>query len=119
VRLDAAPPIGQVFPQPKLDDGRRLDDVIERRFAMLADAVFLASMPHELRATLRAAGIKVVAAPSSGVDAWLATNKVRSVLIRPDAYVHATANSHDDLSIAVVSLARAFGTAALANIGRR
>ena len=90
--------------------------MIERRFAMLADSAFLASMPHELRATLRAAGITVIAAPSSGVDAWLAR---RSVLIRPDAYVHATANSHDDLSIAVFSLARAFGTAALANIGRR
>ena len=86
---------------------------------MLADAAFLASIPHELRATLGAAGIAVVAAPSSGVDAWLAANKVRSVLIRPDAYVYATANSHDDLSIAVFSLARAFGTAALANIGRR
>ena len=113
VRLDAAPPIGQVFPQPKLDDGRRLDDVIERRFAMLADAAFLASIPHDLRATLGAAGIAVVAAPSSGVNAWLAANKVRSVLIRPDAYVSATANSHDDLSTAVFVLARAFGTAAL------
>ena len=93
VRVDAAPPIGQVFPQPKLDDGRRLDDVTEGRFAVLADAGFVGSMPHELRATLVAAGITVVAAPSRGVDAWLAANKVRSVLIRPDAYVFATPNS--------------------------
>jgi hypothetical protein len=53
-------------------------------------------------------GIVVVAAPSSGVDAWLAANEVRSVLIRPDAYVSAIANSHDDLATAVSSLVRVY-----------
>ena len=112
VRVDGAPPVGQVFPQPRLDDGRRLDDVTEGRFAVLADAGFIGNMPHELSAVLVAAGITVVAAPSRGVDAWLAANKVRSVLIRPDAYVFATPNSYDDLSTALSSLVRALGTAA-------
>ncbi len=111
VRVDAGPPVGQVFPQPRLDDGRRLDEVTKGRFAMLADAGFIDSMPHELHATLFAADITVVAAPSRGVDAWLAANKIRSVLIRPDAYVFATPNSLDDLSNALSSLARAFRTA--------
>ena len=111
VRVDAGAPVGQVFPQPKLDDGRRLDDVTKGRFALLADAGFIGSQPHELRTKLVAAGIAVVTEPSVGVDAWLAANKVRSVLIRPDAYVFATANSHDNLSAALSSLAHSFGRA--------
>ena len=111
VRVDAGPPVGQIFPQSKLDDGRRLDDVIKGRFAVLAYAGFIASIPHELHTALVASGIMVLAAPSRGVDVWLAANNVRSVLIRPDAYVFATANSHADLSIALSSLARAFGVA--------
>ena len=111
VRVDAGPPVGQIFPQPKLDDGRRLDDVIKGRFAVLADAGFISSIPHELHTALVASGIMVLAAPSRGVDAWLTANNVRGVLIRPDAYVFATANSHADLSIALSSLARAFGVA--------
>lgn len=76
---------------------------------MLADAGFIGNMPHELSAVLVAAGITVVAAPSRGVDAWLAANKVRSVLIRPDAYVFATPNSYDDLSTALSSSRSCFG----------
>ena len=106
VRVDAGPPVGQIFSQSMLDDGRRLDDVTKGCFAVLADAGFIASIPHGLCATLLAAGITVVAAPSRGVDAWLAANKVRSVLIRPDAYVFATPNSFDDVSTALSSLAR-------------
>jgi 3-(3-hydroxy-phenyl)propionate hydroxylase len=108
-RLDAAPPVGQIFPQPRLDDGRRLDAVIGGRFALIANADFIDSLPHDLRTALVAHGITVLAAPSRAADAWLATNEVRCVLIRPDAYVFATANSHDDLSIALSSLARALG----------
>jgi 3-(3-hydroxy-phenyl)propionate hydroxylase len=105
VRLDAAPPIGQVFPQATLADGRRADDAIGRRFAVIAEAGFIGGMPSALRAKLATADIVAMAAPPVAA-AWLAEHKIRSALLRPDAYVFATPYAHDELSAAVASLER-------------
>jgi 3-(3-hydroxy-phenyl)propionate hydroxylase len=110
-RLDAAPPVGEIFPQPRLDDGRRFDDVTGGRFAMVAEAGFIAGLTDDLHARLMAAGVAVVTEPARGILSWLTANKVLSALIRPDAYVFATPNSHDDLSNALSSLTRSLGAA--------
>lgn len=106
VRLDGAPPIGQVFPQATLADGRRADDAIARRFAVIAETGFIDAMPSALRARLAAADVAVMPAPPVAV-AWLAAHEARAALLRPDAYAFATPNSHDELSAAVASLERA------------
>lgn len=73
------------------------------------DFDFIERMPDDLCALLGAAGVTIVTARSRGVDAWLGANNVRSALIRPDSYVFATPNSHDELAMAGSSLARTLG----------
>ncbi|CAN5674552.1 bifunctional 3-(3-hydroxy-phenyl)propionate/3-hydroxycinnamic acid hydroxylase [soil metagenome] len=78
-RADAAPPIGTIFPQPLLPNGRLMDEAIGQRFAILGDAEILA-------------GLQTSAVLLPGVAAeWLARHGSRAVILRPDRYVFALA----------------------------
>ena len=44
VALDAPPPVGTIFPQPRLGDGRLMDEVIGQRFAIVGEAALLAGL---------------------------------------------------------------------------
>jgi 3-(3-hydroxy-phenyl)propionate hydroxylase len=79
-RTDAPPPVGTIFPQPRLADGRLMDEVIGQRFAIVGDAEILA-------------GLETSAALLPGVAAgWLASHGSRAVILRPDRYVFALAD---------------------------
>jgi 3-(3-hydroxy-phenyl)propionate hydroxylase len=43
-RTDAPPPVGTIFPQPRLADGRLMDKVIGQRFAIVGGAEILAGL---------------------------------------------------------------------------
>jgi 3-(3-hydroxy-phenyl)propionate hydroxylase len=78
-RTDAPPPVGTIFPQPRLADGRLMDEVIGQRFAIVGDAEMLA-------------GLETSAALLPGVAAdWLARHGSRAAILRPDRYVFALA----------------------------
>jgi 3-(3-hydroxy-phenyl)propionate hydroxylase len=79
-RVDAPPPVGTIFPQPLLADGRPMDEAIGQRFAILGDADILA-------------GLETSAVVLPGVAAdWLARHRSRAVILRPDRYVFALAS---------------------------
>ena len=79
-RTDAPPPVGTIFPQPRLADGRLMDEVIGQRFAIAGDAEILA-------------GLETSAVLLPGVAAdWLARHGSRAVIVRPDRYVFALAD---------------------------
>ena len=84
-RTDAPPPVGTIFPQPRLADGRLMDEVIGQRFAIVGDAEMLA-------------GLETSAALLPGVAAdWLARHGSRAAILRPDRYVFALADDRSAL----------------------
>ena len=78
-RTDAPPPVGTIFPQPRLADGRLMDDAIGQRFAIVGDVALLAHLRSD-----------AVQLPGVGTE-WLAQHRLRAVLLRPDRYIYAVA----------------------------
>lgn len=91
-RMNAGPPVGTIFPQPRLDDGRLMDEAIGQRFAVPGDAALL----EELRTA-------AVLLPNVGVD-WLAAHGARAAILRPDRYVFALARDRAELEAAVAAI---------------
>jgi 3-(3-hydroxy-phenyl)propionate hydroxylase len=97
VRHDAPPPTGVVFPQPRLDDGRRLDEALGNGFAVLGAADVIAGVAPETRRRWEALGVVVVDRPGAAVDGWLAEHGAQAVVLRPDRYVMGIARTPADL----------------------
>ena len=74
-RAEAAAPVGMIFPQPRLADGRLMDDAIGPRFAIVGETPLLESVKPD-----------AVPLPDVGKD-WLKQHGVRAALLRPDRYV--------------------------------
>lgn len=81
-RHDGDEPAGRIGEQPRLADGRRLDDAIGYRHALLVEAPLA-------EAARIAAGddAVVVVADSDATRDWLARLRAGAVLLRPDRYV--------------------------------
>lgn len=78
-RQDAPPPVGTIFPQPRLADGRLMDDVIGQRFAIVGETTLLEHLRPD-----------AVLLPHVGQE-WLIQHGVRAALLRPDRYIFAVA----------------------------
>ncbi len=74
-----APPVGTIFPQPRLADGRLMDDAIGPHFAIVGEVELLKHLRPD-----------AVLLPGVGRD-WLAEKKVRAALLRPDRYIKSVA----------------------------
>ena len=74
-RAEGPRPIGTIFPQPRLADGRLMDDAIGLRFAIVGETSRLADkMPG------------AVLLPDVGRE-WLAERGLRAAILRPDRYI--------------------------------
>ncbi|OFX00392.1 MAG: hypothetical protein A3D94_22270 [Alphaproteobacteria bacterium RIFCSPHIGHO2_12_FULL_66_14] len=84
-RMDGASPVGTIFPQPRLEDGRLMDEAIGQRFAIVGERSLLA-------------GLKTTAVllPGAGGD-WLAAHEARAAILRPDRYIFALARDRSEL----------------------
>ena len=91
-RADAPTPVGTIFPQPRLADGRFMDEAIGQRFAVLGDAALL----DGLRTT-------AILLPGVGLD-WLAQHGARAVILRPDRYVFALSRDRAELETAAAAI---------------
>ena len=98
-RLDQPPPVGMIFPQPQLDDGRLMDEVIGQRFAIVGDAALLEGL-----------GSSAVLLPGVGLD-WLAEHGARAAILRPDRYIFALARNREELIAATYPTATPFAFA--------
>jgi 3-(3-hydroxy-phenyl)propionate hydroxylase len=74
-RAEAPPPVGTIFPQPRLADGRLMDEAIGQRFAIVGETALLEGSRPD-----------AVLLPGVGAE-WLAQHGVRAALLRPDRYV--------------------------------
>lgn len=90
--LGAGPLAGRLFGQPRLADGRLMDDVVGYAPVLIADADLLgeASVPE---------GLAVVSTEDSPeAAAQLARVGTRAVLLRPDRYILGSADDADSLA---------------------
>jgi 3-(3-hydroxy-phenyl)propionate hydroxylase len=90
---DGDEPAGRVGEQPTLADGRRLDDAVGYRHALLVDAS-LADAAHALAA---GRDLAVVVADSETARGWLGRLNAHAVLLRPDRYVGGVARDEAGL----------------------
>ncbi len=74
-RAGAPPPVGTTFPQPRLADGRLMDDAIGQRFAIVGEVGLLTHLRPD-----------AVLLPGVGSE-WLERHGVRAALLRPDRYI--------------------------------
>lgn len=91
-------PVAQIFPQPRLDDGRLLDDAIGDNWALIAEPRLLATLPEPVAAWCRWQGATLLPATHASLHAWLETQGCAAVLLRPDRYVAGVA--HDGAALA-------------------
>jgi 3-(3-hydroxy-phenyl)propionate hydroxylase len=104
--------VAQIFPQPRLADGRLLDSVIGLNFAVIAEETILHNVDEETRVLWQAQGVVVVHANAPEVQAWFTQQGVRAVLLRPDRYIAGMAQTPAELDEIT---ARVFGAVASAH----
>lgn len=91
-RVDAPPPVGTIFPQPKLGDGRLMDEAIGQRFAVVGDAALLDGLT-----------VDAVVLPGVGKE-WLGEHGAKAAILRPDRYIFAVATNRAELEVALRAL---------------
>lgn len=94
---DAERPLGTLFAQPRLADGRLLDDAVDEQFTVFGLPELVDSLGPELRARLREDEVAIVADASTETRDALDAVGARAVLLRPDKYLLGGAASEDDL----------------------
>jgi 3-(3-hydroxy-phenyl)propionate hydroxylase len=95
----AAPgsPAGRPFPQPRLGDGRLLDELLGRRSAVIGRPGALAAAAPATAERWRRAGAVVIDQPEAPLRDWLEANEAQAVILRPDRYIVGIARTGHDL----------------------
>ncbi|GEO17197.1 bifunctional 3-(3-hydroxy-phenyl)propionate/3-hydroxycinnamic acid hydroxylase [Microvirga aerophila] len=107
-----APGTGTVFPQPLVitsEGERRMDDVIDARFLLVAETGWAPTAPDRVLAdrlgvTLACVaeapvdGIVTLADTSGLIESWMSRNGVKAVLVRPDHVVFGSVRAAADVS---------------------
>ncbi len=86
LRGDEPPPAGSRSSQPRLPDGKLLDDLVGFRFAVLATRHFADALPATTRAKLNGADVVLIEADGDAAI-YLAELHAEAVVIRPDRYI--------------------------------
>jgi 3-(3-hydroxy-phenyl)propionate hydroxylase len=100
VHGDAPPPAGTRAAQPRLADGRLLDDHIGYRFAVLATPELLCALGRAASDELRQMGVAAIAASGEAAD-YLARLATQAVVIRPDRNILGVAATPAELAALV------------------
>lgn len=97
--FDAMPegPAGRPFPQPLLEDGRLLDELIGWRSAVIGRADTLAAAAPATAQRWQQAGAIVIDRLCAPLDDWLRAHNASAVILRPDRYIVGVAQSAADL----------------------
>jgi 3-(3-hydroxy-phenyl)propionate hydroxylase len=98
-RRDAPPPVGTIFPQPRLADGRLMDEAIGWRFAIIGKRALLDGLQTD-----------AALLPDVGLD-WCRRHNIGAAILRPDRYIYALARDRRELETATLELGRSFALA--------
>lgn len=88
---------GRPFPQPRLDDGRLLDELLGRRGAVIGSQQVLAAVSPATRQLWQRSAAVVIDQPDASLQDWLRANEASAVILRPDRYIVGVARSGADL----------------------
>jgi len=96
---EAAPdsPAGRPFPQPRLPDGRLLDELLGPRSAVIGRADALAAACPATLERWQRAGAIVIDEPAAPLAEWLEAHQARAVILRPDRYIVGIARTGPEL----------------------
>ncbi|MET3289789.1 UNVERIFIED_CONTAM: 3-(3-hydroxy-phenyl)propionate hydroxylase [Brevibacillus sp. OAP136] len=97
VFLTSHPMAGFVFPQPRLKDGRRLDEVVGLGFAVIGTPEVFAGFSDETRATWHELGVVVINDDGEEVRKICEEHGAQAFIIRPDRYVYGAVKSAADM----------------------
>jgi 3-(3-hydroxy-phenyl)propionate hydroxylase len=95
---DAPPPAGMLSPQPRLADGRLMDDATGPQFALVC---------REMPAQTTRLPIRVVSDSGPGVGGWLDRLGAKAVVVRPDRYILGAASTPAELDALCSRIPRA------------
>lgn len=97
--FDAQPgsPAGRPFPQPRLQDGRLLDELLGRRSAVIGRHPALAAAAPATVERWRRADAMVIDQPDATLRDWLDAQEAQAVILRPDRYIVGVARTGLDL----------------------
>ena len=90
-------PAGRPFPQPRLDDGRLLDELLGPRSAVIGRSGTVGAVSAATGERWRRAGAIVIDRPGEEIARWLDANAVEAVVLRPDRYIVGVARTAADL----------------------
>ncbi|PWC36008.1 bifunctional 3-(3-hydroxy-phenyl)propionate/3-hydroxycinnamic acid hydroxylase [Azospirillum sp. TSO35-2] len=108
--LGTGPQAGRLFGQPRLADGRRLDDVTGAGAVLVAEPALVAG----LRVPATVALVTTADAPDAA--GHLARFGARAVLLRPDRYILGTAETAEGLADLLAALPLSFTKLSSANL---
>ncbi|KQP49223.1 bifunctional 3-(3-hydroxy-phenyl)propionate/3-hydroxycinnamic acid hydroxylase [Pseudorhodoferax sp. Leaf274] len=88
---------GRPFPQPRLRDGRLLDELLGRRSAVIGRSAALQAAAPATAERWRRSGAIVIDQPEPAIDAWLDAHGAQAVVLRPDRYIVGVARTGAEL----------------------
>lgn len=95
---------GTLSAQPKLDDGRRMDDAVGYRFAVVGDVGCLDQISDETKLRLKELDAVVLHEQAGEMADWIAGLDVSAVIIRPDRYIYGGAGNAAEVDALVTKL---------------
>lgn len=90
-------PAGGLSIQPVLADGRRLDDAVGYKFAIIGDADVIATVSDATKAAWQRLGAVVLTEYPAELQAWLEARDAKAEVVRPDRYLLGVAKDSADL----------------------
>lgn len=107
--------IGQLAPQPRGDDGERLDDISGYRFTVVGLPEVLSAVGEATRRLWEDLDVVVLSSTGAVVRGWLADHSAAAAIIRPDRYAYAVVPDCSSLEEATrILAARLLSSAVLA-----
>ncbi|SDM48049.1 bifunctional 3-(3-hydroxy-phenyl)propionate/3-hydroxycinnamic acid hydroxylase [Bacillus sp. OK048] len=92
-------PAGNLFLQPRMDDGSLLDDNLGYRFAVIGDPKVLEAVKEETKRRWESIGVVVVSDPGIEMNQWLKDQHLSAILLRPDRYLLGAASNSSELDV--------------------
>jgi 3-(3-hydroxy-phenyl)propionate hydroxylase len=90
-------PAGRPFPQPRLSDGRLLDELLGPRMAVIGRKGAIAGVSAATQARWARAGAVVIDRPEPCLADWLDAHEADAVVLRPDRYIVGVARTAGEL----------------------
>jgi 3-(3-hydroxy-phenyl)propionate hydroxylase len=87
--------VGQIFPQPLLSTGQRLDALVQQRFAVLIRQTLLDEVGDASLLAWQQSNVAVIA--DAALLPWLDGQGLDAVVIRPDRYIYGVAKNAMEL----------------------